>query len=63
MRPMRGADDREAERDEGPSHRFALRVEDARLGPHEHGRPHSTSSGSARYASNAIPVSRSNAST
>src|SRR5439155_13339490 len=42
---------------------LALRVEDARLGPHEHGRLHrSTTSGWAAYASNGIPVRRSKAS-
>ncbi len=46
------------------AHRFSLRVEDACLGPHEHRRPHpSTTCGSARYSSNGWPVSSSNAST
>ena len=40
-----------------------LRVEDPCLRPDEHGRPHArTTCGSATYASNGIPVSRSNAS-
>ena len=56
--------DREAEVPQRALHRLALRVEDPGLRPDEHGRLHaSTTPGSARYASKAIPVSRSNAST
>ena len=44
--------------------RLPLRIEDAGLGPDEHGRLHAIAPlGSARYASNEIPVRRSNAST
>src|SRR3954451_10210401 len=56
--------DREAEVPQRRLDGLALRVEDPGLRPHEHRRPHrSTTPGSATYASNSIPVSRSNAST
>ena len=56
--------DREPELAQRLLDRLALRIEDAFLRPDEHRRPHrSTTSGSARYSSNEIPVSRSNAST
>ena len=48
-RPTRASSTREAEMVERALDRLALRVEDARLRPDEHGRPHpSTTSGSAR---------------
>ena len=55
--------DGEAEVPEGVLDRLALGVEDSRLGPDEHGRPHrSTVPGSAAYSSNGIPVICSKAS-
>ena len=55
--------DREAELAERLLDRLALRVEDALLRADEHGRLHSTTFGSSRYAENGMPVRRSNAST
>src|SRR6185437_10695835 len=53
----------EAEVAERRADRLPLRIEDARLRPHEHGGPHpSTTVGSSRYAGNGIVVSRSKAS-
>src|SRR5947209_4999064 len=58
------AGDGEAEMLESALDRFALRVEDARLRPHEDSGLHpSTTDGSSRYAWKGIVVSRSNAST
>ena len=58
------AGDGEAEMLERALNRFALRVEDARLRPHEDSGLHpSTTDGSSRYTWKGIVVSRSNAST
>ena len=55
--------DREAELAQRLLDGLPLRIEDAFLRSHENGRPHrSTTSGSATYSSNEMPVNRSNAS-
>ncbi len=62
--PDAGFPDREPELPKRPLDRLALRIEDPCLRTHEHRRLHRcTTSGSATYSANPIPVTRSKAST